>query len=48
MDNDKKTLHELGFRTKPRKKINSKKMGPTKLPTQPPTSTTFDRFQERF
>ena len=48
MDNDKKTLHELGFRSKPGNKKRTKNNSSKKLPTQPPTSTTFDRFQERF
>ncbi len=48
MEHDKKTLHELGFGNTSRKKKESKKRGSNKLPTQPPTSTTLERIQERF
>jgi len=46
MEHDK-TLHDLGFRNKSRKKNRSKKNTSKKLPIQPPTSTTLEELANR-
>ena len=48
MDNDKKTLHELGFGSKLEEKNRTKKNIRKKLEPRPPNSTTLERLQELF
>lgn len=45
MNQNKKTLRELGFKTK---KEKTRRKSREKSPLQPPTSTTLERLQERF
>ena len=42
-----RTLHDLGFRRRSRKKNISKKSTSKKPPTQPPTSTTLEGLANR-
>ena len=45
---NKKTLHDLGFRKKPDKKKRSRRSTGKEPPVQPPTSTTLDGLANRF
>lgn len=47
MEHDR-TLHDLGFRRRSRKKNRSKKNNGKKQPIQPPTSTTLEGLLNRF
>jgi len=46
MEHDR-TLHDLGFRRRSRKKDRSKKNNGKKPPIQPPTSTTLEELANR-